>query len=197
MSALGTRACSAGSRRGPGKRCTAGGCRALLGSDGRRGNMDTSDHQRPLTARSAVRSRPCPPHRFCRLQPRQTSLTAARGPSDDVGMRRATQRLTVWVEAHPRGGAVVCGGVAGRGRLASARSGHAERRCPTSGRVWSTFGPHAIGAERPATVSSGTSLAQVAGAILGKQTWVENPDKDEGEIVGTGETLASSSEGLA
>ena len=44
---------------------------------------------------------------------------------------------------------------------------------------WSTFGPHPIGPERFATVSSGTSFAQVAGAILGKQAGVENPDKDE------------------
>jgi hypothetical protein len=45
--------------------------------------------------------------------------------------------------------------------------------------AWSTVGPHAIGPERFATVSSGTSLAQVAGAILGKQTEVENPEKHE------------------
>jgi hypothetical protein len=47
-----------------------------------------------------------------------------------------------------------------------------------AGRAWSTFGPHAIGAERFVTVSSGASFAQVAGAILGKQARVENPDKD-------------------
>jgi hypothetical protein len=40
------------------------------------------------------------------------------------------------------------------------------------------FGPHAIGTERFATVSSGTSLPQVAGAILGEQACVQNPDKD-------------------
>jgi hypothetical protein len=45
--------------------------------------------------------------------------------------------------------------------------------------AWSTFGPHAIGAERFATVSSGTSFAQVVGAILHKQARVQNPDKDE------------------
>jgi hypothetical protein len=45
--------------------------------------------------------------------------------------------------------------------------------------AWSAFGPHAIGPERFATVSSGTSLAQVAGTILGKQTEVENPEKHE------------------
>jgi hypothetical protein len=45
--------------------------------------------------------------------------------------------------------------------------------------AWSTFGPHAIGPERFATVSSGTSFAQVAGAILGKQARAQIPDKDE------------------
>jgi hypothetical protein len=44
---------------------------------------------------------------------------------------------------------------------------------------WSTFGPHAIGTERFAAVSSGTSFAQVAGSIQGKQALVQNPDKDE------------------
>jgi hypothetical protein len=48
-----------------------------------------------------------------------------------------------------------------------------------SGPTWSTFGPHAIGAERFVAVSSGTSFAQVADAILGKPTRVQNPDKDE------------------
>ena len=37
---------------------------------------------------------------------------------------------------------------------------------PAPRQAWSTFGPHAIGAERFATVSNGTSFAQVAGAIL-------------------------------
>jgi hypothetical protein len=40
---------------------------------------------------------------------------------------------------------------------------------PRAGRAWSTFGPHAIGAERFATVSavlSGLSFARAAGAIL-------------------------------
>jgi hypothetical protein len=37
------------------------------------------------------------------------------------------------------------------------------------GRVWSTFGPHAIGAQRFTTVSYGTSFVQVAGAIQRKQ----------------------------
>ena len=45
--------------------------------------------------------------------------------------------------------------------------------------AWSTFGPQAIGAERFATVSSGLhSFEQVAGAILGKQARVQNPDRD-------------------
>src|SRR4029450_1976483 len=48
---------------------------------------------------------------------------------------------------------------------------------PAGGRAWSTFGPHAIGTERFATVSSGPSFAQVVGAILGKQAPVQNPDK--------------------
>jgi hypothetical protein len=39
-------------------------------------------------------------------------------------------------------------------------------------------GPHASGAERFATVSSGPSFAQVADPILGKQARVQNPDKD-------------------
>jgi hypothetical protein len=45
--------------------------------------------------------------------------------------------------------------------------------------TWSTFGPHAIGAERLPTVSSGRSFAQVAGATLRKQARGQNPDKDE------------------
>jgi hypothetical protein len=60
-----------------------------------------------------------------------------------------------------------------------AKARDAERRCPTSGRAWSTFGPHAIGAERFLAVSSGTSFAQVAGPILQKQARGLNPDKDE------------------
>jgi hypothetical protein len=41
------------------------------------------------------------------------------------------------------------------------------------------FGRHPMRADRFATVSSGTSFAQLADAILGKRAWVENPDKDE------------------
>ena len=47
---------------------------------------------------------------------------------------------------------------------------------------WSTFGPHAIGAERFPAVSSGlkgASVAQVAGLFLGEQAAGQNPDKDE------------------
>jgi hypothetical protein len=40
------------------------------------------------------------------------------------------------------------------------------------GVTWSTFGPHAIGAERFVAVSSGASFAQVAAAILGKRASV-------------------------
>jgi hypothetical protein len=42
---------------------------------------------------------------------------------------------------------------------------------------WSTFGPHAIGTQRFAAVSSRTSFAQVVGAILGKQALAQNPDR--------------------
>lgn len=42
-----------------------------------------------------------------------------------------------------------------------------EGRQPVSATLWSTFGPHAIGAERFVAVSSGESFAQVAGTILG------------------------------
>jgi hypothetical protein len=48
-----------------------------------------------------------------------------------------------------------------------------------AGPAWSTFGPHATGAERFLTVSSGTPFAQVAEAILGKQGRAQNRDKDE------------------
>jgi hypothetical protein len=45
--------------------------------------------------------------------------------------------------------------------------------------AWSRFGPHPIGSERFAAVSSGTSLAQVADEILRKRPGVQNRDKDE------------------
>jgi hypothetical protein len=49
--------------------------------------------------------------------------------------------------------------------------------------AWSTFGPHAIGTEWFTTVSSGASFAEVAGAILREQAPVENPDKDEVQVL--------------
>jgi len=66
-----------------------------------------------------------------------------------------------------------------RGSALPAKVRQAERRCPASGRAWSTFGPHAIGAERFVAVSSGASFAQVASVILGKRAQGLNPDKDE------------------
>jgi hypothetical protein len=66
--------------------------------------------------------------------------------------------------------------VPGKGR-------EAERLCPRAG--WhgrSTFGPHPTGTQRFATVSSGRSFAQVAGAILRKQVPGQNPDKDESAL---------------
>jgi hypothetical protein len=45
------------------------------------------------------------------------------------------------------------------------------------------LGPHAIGPERFPTVCNGASFAQVAEAILQKQTRVQNPDKDEVQVL--------------
>ncbi len=45
------------------------------------------------------------------------------------------------------------------------------------------LGPHAIGTERFAMVSSGSSFAQAADPILGKHAWVQNPDKDEVQVL--------------
>jgi hypothetical protein len=42
---------------------------------------------------------------------------------------------------------------------------------PLSGPAWSTFGPHAVGAERFVAVSSGLSFAQVAGGSWGYGAW--------------------------
>jgi hypothetical protein len=53
----------------------------------------------------------------------------------------------------PRWGSPV--GAAGGGLPCLGKVRHAERRCPASGRAWSTVGPHAIGAERFVAVSSG------------------------------------------
>jgi len=58
----------------------------------------------------------------------------------------------------------------------------AERRCPTSGRAWSTFGPHAIGAERFATVSSGLQREIIRAGCRrdpGETGSRAEPDKDE------------------
>src|SRR5829696_2874939 len=60
-------------------------------------------------------------------------------------------------------------GAAGGGSPCQARSATRSAAAPASGRAWSTFGPHAIGAERFLAVSSGISFAQVAGPILGKR----------------------------
>jgi hypothetical protein len=55
----------------------------------------------------------------------------------------------------------------------------AERRCPREREVpGSMIGPLPMGADRFATVSSGRSFAQVAGAILRKQARGQNPDED-------------------
>jgi hypothetical protein len=45
------------------------------------------------------------------------------------------------------------------------------------------FGPHAIGIKRFAAVSSGASFAQVAGAILGIRSLLQNPDQDEVQVL--------------
>src|SRR4029453_9662708 len=71
-------------------------------------------------------------------------------------------------------------GLAFRGQAAGGlplphESPHGGRVPPRAGMP----GPHAIGAERFATVSSSASFAQVAGAILGKQARVQISDKDE------------------
>jgi hypothetical protein len=66
-----------------------------------------------------------------------------------------------------------------RGSPCQARSATRSAAAPASGRARSTFGPHAIGAERFPTVTGGSSFTQVAGAILQKQARVQNPDKDE------------------
>jgi hypothetical protein len=51
-------------------------------------------------------------------------------------------------------GGLACRGAAG-GSALPGKVRDAARRCPRERRAWSTFGPHAIGAERFATVSSG------------------------------------------
>jgi hypothetical protein len=49
------------------------------------------------------------------------------------------------------------------------RSRQHGRRYGPPGAAWSTFGPHATGAERFVAVCNGASFAQVAGVILYKQ----------------------------
>jgi hypothetical protein len=84
----------------------------------------------------------------------------------------------------PPNKAIAQAGLACRGQPAGvylASQGSATRGAPLpprAGRPWSTFGPHAIGAERFVAVSSGGSFAQVAGPILGKWSPGLNPDKD-------------------
>jgi hypothetical protein len=83
----------------------------------------------------------------------------------------------------PPNKAIVMAGLACRGQPAGvslASQGPPGRAPlpPRAGRAWSTFGPHAIGAERFITVSSGTSSALVSHSILRKQSRVENPDQD-------------------
>jgi hypothetical protein len=58
---------------------------------------------------------------------------------------------------------------------------HVGHTRPPTRALWSTFGPHAIGVERFATVSSGRSFAQVAGAILRKQAHGQNPPGSSGD----------------
>src|SRR5215218_4779753 len=69
-------------------------------------------------------------------------------------------------------------GGSGGGLPCLARSAARSAAAPTGGACWSTFGPHAIGTERSLAVTTGTSFAQVADAILGKQARVQNLDKD-------------------
>jgi hypothetical protein len=61
-----------------------------------------------------------------------------------------------------------------RGTLGGVRAA-----APASDPAWSSFGPHALGTERFPTVTSGTSFAQVTGAILREHARAQNPDKDE------------------
>src|SRR4029453_3478237 len=74
----------------------------------------------------------------------------------------------------PRRGSLVGG--SRRGAPCQARSATRSAAAPTGGACLVQVGPHAIGPERFATVSSGASFAQVAGVILRKQVPVENPD---------------------
>src|SRR4029450_11228560 len=74
---------------------------------------------------------------------------------------------------------LACRGQPAGGSLASARSAARSAPAPPGGACLVHVGPHAIGTERFLAVASGTSLAQVAAAILRTQAPVQNPDKDE------------------
>jgi hypothetical protein len=65
-----------------------------------------------------------------------------------------------------RPGGTRLSGAAGGGLPCQPRSATRSAAASGSERAWSMFGPHPSGAERFATVASGTSFAQVAGAIL-------------------------------
>ena len=75
----------------------------------------------------------------------------------------------------PRRGSLV-GAAGGVSLLAKVRD---AGPAPQAGHAWSTFGPHAIGTERFATVSSDASLRR-SQLRSWKQAPVQNPDKDEG-----------------
>src|SRR5829696_9219734 len=82
---------------------------------------------------------------------------------------------------HPGPGSPRTGGLLPKTtRLSEPPSGRATRVPHQSEPIGLSFGPrlvHPIGTKRFATVSSSTSLAQVAGVILHKQARVQNPDK--------------------
>ena len=62
------------------------------------------------------------------------------------------------------------------------RSAGRRAVAPASGRVWSTFGPHAIGAERFAAVSNGLQREVIRAGCRrdpAEQARGQNPDKDE------------------
>src|SRR5215218_10904596 len=74
-------------------------------------------------------------------------------------------------------------GASRQGLPCRARTAKRSASARAAWRGRSTFGPHAIGTQRFATVSSGRSFAQVAGAILRKQARGQNPDKDEVQVL--------------
>src|SRR4029453_11628507 len=110
-----------------------------------------------------------------RLDPIPTPPPLGRRPGRPIGTRQW------WSMAHLGARLASSRPVSGRGGpecWGASATGQDQATLP-SRQAWSTFGPHAIGAERFATVSSGRSFAQVAGAILQKQAPGQNPDKDE------------------